>query len=451
MKMFILDVNHLGGDRMIKSFLIFLLAAALLVIVQCGGTKKLTQEEYVALSPQEKITYLEKYVKNNSTDLEAKKDLYQEYLALNMREKALPVMESIIKQDPYQPGVQFEYGEVLMQTGETRSAYRAFRQALNSPGGSAYAASVSRYLGGKYAIQQVTSSSSDEAFPVFSPDGLRLIYQTNENVKWDIVERNLAGGEEKYLANSSAAEELPCMSPDGKKLLYTSNADDRRPIDDKFKVREIYLKDLTTGIEKNLTESVADDWLPRFNSSGDLITFVTERTDLRSVPYTEKHSDIFRMENDGDFHTQLTSQETNEGGACFSVSGDHIFYHSNKNGTYDIYRMKSDGTIPVMVLGYPESNEVNPVASPDSQYVAFFSDQSGTFDIYRMRVDGSEVERLTVSPAKNTNPAYSPDGKFIAYHSDQNGNYDIFILNLEVTSEPTASELIRRLDKLIGE
>ena len=359
-------------------------------------------------------------------------------------------MEDIIKQDPYQAEVQFEYGELMMKRGETIPAYQAFRDALKSPGGTSYSTRVSRYLGGKYAVQQLTSSPADEAFPVFSSDGSRLIYQTNENGNWDIAERNLNTGETKFLVQTPAAEELPFINGDGTKLLYTSNADDRRPIDDKFKVREIYLLDFASGITKNLTESVADDWLPRFSHNGELITFVTERGDLRSVPYTDKHSDIFRMENDGDFHTQLTNDEANNGGATFGADDNHIYFHSNKNGSYDIFVMKADGALPMTLIQYPNSNEVNPFVSPDSQYITFFSDQTGSYEIYRARIDGSEIERLTMSPARNTNPVFSPDSKTIAYHSDQNGNYDIFLINLQSTSEPTAQELIRQFDALLG-
>jgi Tol biopolymer transport system component len=432
-----------------KLFVLSLLIPILILVLNCAKTKKLTLDEYEILSPEEKIIYLEKYVKSNPDDMDSRRKLYKEYLAQDMPNKAIEVLEKMIQKDPYKPDIQFEYGELLAQQGATQLAYRAFRETLKAPGGSAYTKDVSRYLGGVYAIQQITTGEADEAFPVFSADGNSIIYQTNESGNWDIVEKNISTGETKILVNSSADEELPCINSDGKKLLYTTNADDRRPIDNKFKVREIYLKDLETEIDQNLTESIADDWLPRFSFDGQYISFVTERSDLRSVPYTEKHSDIFTMENDGDFHTKLTDDESNEGGACFSVDSKKIFYHSNKNGSYDIYSMKSDGSLQMMVIGNPDVNEVNPYLSPDSQHFVYFSDQGGSYDIYQAGIDGSKIERLTFSPAENVNPVYSPDGKFVAFHSDQNGNYDVFIINLQATSQPTTQELIRRLDNLI--
>jgi Tol biopolymer transport system component len=432
-----------------KPYSILILVSLVLLLIQCGGVKKLTPEEYNKLSPQEKITYLEKYTSQNPSDIDAKKELYKDYLALDMPDKAIKVMQSIIETDSDQPDVQFEYGEMMMRRGETMIAYQAFRDALNAPGGTKYASRISNYLGGKYSIQQVTSSKADEAFPVFSPDGSKIYYQTNENGNWDIAERDLVSGETKLVLHTSADEELPFISPDGKEMVYTSNADDRRPIDNKFKVREIYIMDFGTGYTKNLTESIADDWLPRYSHNGQFIVFVSERSDLRSVPYTEKQSDVYKMESDGDFHLRLTNDDSNDGGGCFSVDDSKIFFHSNRNGTYDIFVMKADGTLPMTVLGTPESNEVNPFVSPDSIHFVFFSDQGGSYDIYQAKVDGSDLERLTFNPAQNTNPAYSPDGTLVAYHSNQNGNYDIFIVNLKSTSEPTSRELVNRLDNLL--
>ncbi len=426
-----------------------LLVLLTLFLLQCGGTKKLTPEEMASLSPQEKVTHLEKVVEKNPNDIESRKELYKTYLEMGMEDQAIRVMKEIMNIDPYQADVNFDYGQLMMKRGEEQLAYKAFRDALNSPGGSAYTEQIAQYLGGKYLIQQITNTPANEAFPSFSPDGKKLVYQTDVNGNWDIVERDLESGEETFLVNSPADEELPSYSPDGKEIVYTSNQDDHRPIDRKFKVREIYLKKLDSGYEYNLTESIADDWLPRFSPDGSHILFVSDRSDLRQVPYTEKQSDIYVMESNGDFHLQLTNNDSNEGGACYTVDGKRILFHSNRNGSYDIFVMKADGSMPMTVLGEDDVDEVNPCVSPDSVHFVFFSNKGGNYDIYQAKLDGSEVERLTYSPAKDTDPVYSPDGQFVAFHSDRNGNYDIFILNLNVTSQPTASDLIKQLDMLI--
>ncbi len=432
-----------------KLLLLCLAITVIFMMMSCGGVKRLSQEEYAELSPQERVAHMEKYVAENPEDIEAKKELYKEYLNMGMPERAIPVMKEITTQDPYQPEVQYEYGKLMMERGENQLAYHAFRDALQAAGGSAYAEPISRYLGGKYVIQQITSSPADEAFPSFSNDGDKIIFQTNQKGNWDIMELELSSGNTQYLVDSSADEELPCQSPDGSKLVYTSNVDDQRPIDRKFKVREVYLENLESGFTDNLTETVADDWLPRFSHDGEQILFVTERSDLRSVPYTEKQSDIYVMEKDGDFHTQLTDNEFNDGGACFGINDQKIYFHSNRNGSYDIFVMNADGNLPMTVLGNPDSDEVNPYASPDSTHLVYFGNQGGNYDIYRTTIEGGNVERLTFNPARDSNPVYSPNGNSIVFHSNRNGNFDIFMLSFEVTSEPTVQELITRLEDLL--
>jgi Tol biopolymer transport system component len=209
--------------------------------------------------------------------------------------------------------------------------------------------------------------------------------------------------------------------------------------------------DLNDGYIAKLTQSVADDWLPRFDRSGNYIVFTSDRDDLRKVSYVEKNSDVFIMENDGSFQQQLTDSPANEGGACFSADGMLIYFHSDKNGTYDIYEMRKDGSKVMTIIDNPNGNDVNPYASADGQYLVFVSDRDGNYELYRARTNGSEQQRLTFDPAVDTSPVLSADGRVVAFHSNRNGNYDIFLLNLAASSSPTAlttSELINRLAQL---
>src|SRR5437867_1767815 len=49
-------------------------------------------------------------------------------------------------------------------------------------------------------------------------------------------------------------------------------------------------------------------------------------------------------------------------------------------------------------------------------------------DIWVANEDGSNVQRLTVNPARDAYPRFSPDGKWIAFSSDREGNLDVFIV-----------------------
>lgn len=265
------------------------------------------------------------------------------------------------------------------------------------------------------------------------------------------MEYDIASQSVSVVISSPADEESPDYAPFGSKIVYTTNAEDRRPIDAKYKSREIVSKDQNDGYVTLLTQSVADDWLPRYNHSGSMIVFVSDRGDLRKVSYVDKNSDIFTMEPDGSFQQQLTNTPSNEGGACFSADDKLIYYHSDKNGQYDIYEMRPDGSKQMTIIDNPNGNDVNPTASADGGYLAFMSDRDGNYEIYRSRIDGSGQERLTFDPGVDANPVFSSDGKFIVFHSNRNGNYDIFLINLAQstgTVAMTSSELINRLSEL---
>lgn len=432
-----------------KTFSILILAVMLpLVLFSCGGSKKVSGQKAGTTSSSDRISYLTEQAAKKPNDIELKRSLYKEYLNQEMYDQAASVMEDIIRLDPSMADVQFEYGEVQLRRGKSQSAYKAFLSILQGPFAESYKPQISNYVSGKYLVQQVTNTPDDEAFPSFSPDGNSILYQKFTNGSWDIYQYNLQTQTESMVISTPDDEELPVYSPDGKKIYYTSTSEDKRPIDSKLKVREILSMDLTDRYVTNLTQTVADDWLPRFNSSGTHLLFVSERSDLRRVPYTQKHSDIFIMEANGNFQRNLTNTSTNEGGASFSRDGGRIFFHSDRNGNYDIFVMNTDGEHAMTIIDEP-SDDVNPYASPVSDEIVFFTNRDGNYEIYLANSDGTNQRRLTFHPAGDFNPVFSPDGKTVAFHSNRNGSMDLFLINLSVeTAAETTQDLISKLTTL---
>lgn len=421
-----------------------------IVLLSCGA-KKLAMEDYNRMAPQERIAYLEERILKNPDDPVLKKQLFQEHLAIGNRDRALAVMEDYLRLDPYQVDTQFEYGKLRYENGDYNDAYRAFLNVMQSSSADLYLSRVSQYVGGSYILQQLTATSADEAYPNFSPDGKKIIYQKRINDNWDIYEFSFETKTETALLTDKANEELPVFSPDGKRIVFASTAADRRPINDKFKVREINRMETSDKYIASLTRSFADDWLPKYSHNGEQIVFVSDRDDLRKVSYVTKQSDVYIMENDGDFQLQLTKTPATDGGATFSADDKYIFFHSDRNGNFDIMKMRKDGSQQMTVVD-SKGNDVNPDCSPDGQYLVYVSDRSGNYEIYRSKIDGSADEQLTFSPAVDSNPVYSPDGRSVLFHSNRNGNYDIFLLNFTESSsgEKTVAGVVERLQQLIN-
>jgi eukaryotic-like serine/threonine-protein kinase len=74
----------------------------------------------------------------------------------------------------------------------------------------------------------------------------------------------------------------------------------------------------------------------------------------------------------------------------------------------------SDGSNPKQLTSNAGGNFI-PRVSPDGHHIVFHSDRAGSFQIWRMESDGNNPKQLTDSPLVNFGPDCSPDGKWVVY------------------------------------
>jgi TolB protein len=65
-----------------------------------------------------------------------------------------------------------------------------------------------------------------------------------------------------------------------------------------------------------------------------------------------------------------------------------------------------------------------PSWSPCGPWVAFTSKRDGDYEIYRIRPDGTGLKRLTRLRGADAHPAFSLDGEWIAFATGQHGFKD---------------------------
>jgi Tol biopolymer transport system component len=70
------------------------------------------------------------------------------------------------------------------------------------------------------------------------------------------------------------------------------------------------------------------------------------------------------------------------------------------------------------------------LAAP-SGVLAFYSNRDGNYNIYTMKMDGSNQTLLTSSTASDVCPEFSPSGTKIAFLSDRTGSYALWTMNLD--------------------
>ena len=75
------------------------------------------------------------------------------------------------------------------------------------------------------------------------------------------------------------------------------------------------------------------------------------------------------------------------------------------------------------------SQDIHPDWSPSGDMIAFASDREGTFDIWTVKVDGTGLRRLTSGEGAKTWPAWSPDGKTILYSITRDGRQELEMID----------------------
>ncbi len=187
-------------------------------------------------------------------------------------------------------------------------------------------------------------------------------------------------------------------------------------------------------IEKRLTIRVTFDNSiytggKRLNSDGR----IEVGEELRIVFASNRDGDyeIYTMKANGTGIEKLTDNRADDQYPSWSPDGRRIAFHSYSGGANaGIYMMNSDGSNIVRLSG---DNAVDqyPTWSPDGRRIAFTSNRDGNRNIYSMRSDGTDVRRLTIDSANNSSPSWSPDGNRIAYHSDRDGDREIYVMNAD--------------------
>ncbi len=117
-------------------------------------------------------------------------------------------------------------------------------------------------------------------------------------------------------------------------------------------------------------------------------------------------------------------------GALFNWS--RIAFASARNGSWDIFSMRPDGTDVRPLTSGPASDDM-PRQSPADGRIAFVSDRAGNWEIFSMAPDGSGLRQLTSDPADDTEPSWSPDGRRIAFSSNRGGNWNVWVMNADGT------------------
>ena len=252
----------------------------------------------------------------------------------------------------------------------------------------------------------------------------------------------------------------------------------------------ISVMNLTAIFPQRLTDSLAEDIQPEWNTEGDTLLFKSSRG-LEEGLY-----EIYKLTPDGSEPSRVNTEQSYHGYPGWSPDGTHVvfnswvygnesgnrqmeiftanistgethrvtdnsafddsgrwspdgsevIFYSNRDGTMDLWKVSVSETgeptgPPVKLVG-TDAREHCGRWSSDGEWIVYESDQSGNNDIWVVPSDGEESTQVTFDDYEDGYPAWSPDGTHIVYNSLRGINGDLHILSLadgvlhRLTSDP---------------
>ena len=156
-----------------------------------------------------------------------------------------------------------------------------------------------------------------DAHPNFSPDGSRLVYMSDGEIKVVEVET----GRVVNLTNSPTDDMCPHWSTDGERIVFDSKRDDPN--------RDLYVMAPNGRNVRRLTDKpTQQDKCPVLSPDGSRITYIcTANGDM----------DIFVMASDGTGVKNLTSHASSDRCPSWTPDGKRITFMSNRSGFFEVY------------------------------------------------------------------------------------------------------------------
>lgn len=146
------------------------------------------------------------------------------------------------------------------------------------------------------------------------------------------------------------------------------------------------------------TELTFDGMGGGVSPDGQFIYYVATGTGLNGVG-----PQIFRMRIDGTDKTQVL-QTQRPYGLGVSPDGTKLVFCTEPGDPLDLYTCNTDGTGFQLVATLP-GTELVPKFTEDGLHVVFASNREGQFEIYRIKFDGTDLTRVTDHSARDVSPS----------------------------------------------
>jgi eukaryotic-like serine/threonine-protein kinase len=256
--------------------------------------------------------------------------------------------------------------------------------------------------GGRLSL--LVASDKEATDPAISPDGRMIAYVADDEGHEDLFVSRVAGGERVRLTSDSSGEANPKFSPDGERIAFTrlSRAADTTEI----------CTIPTLGGEA--VPVISDGIYPAWSPDGGHLAFVLRRAgEPEAFATVAADGSGLRVLLQGDAALPFF------GHSSWSPDGKTIAFIRSPGGVArQIWLVPSSGGAPRRLSNDPSgvfSDE--PSFTPDGRGIVHRSNRAGATNLWVAPVDGSAPLRLTSGTGPDESPSVARDGRIAFLNS----------------------------------
>ena len=235
---------------------------------------------------------------------------------------------------------------------------------------------------------------------------------------FDIVTLDLVSWATRRIGTVGESSTFPLPSPDGRWLAFQSDRDGDF---------EIYVCNRFGGQLRQLTVNAVWDRLAAWSPDGEWIIYSSDRRNDQTF-------DLYRIRPDGTEEQPIYSDGWRNSHARFSSDGQYIVFTSGPDvrdaSTWEIrlFNLRTGGT---KLLTENDVRDASPTFSPDSQRIIYVTTVSGVRSLASMNLEGEDRSILYTGPGSVWSANYSPDGEFIVLTATVNGKDQLFLMDAD--------------------
>jgi Tol biopolymer transport system component len=199
------------------------------------------------------------------------------------------------------------------------------------------------------AIDVMQADGSDQTLVVteaagaaWSPDGRELAISNLQPSKRGLALVDLddigAGRRQITTVGDLVPEEYPAWSPDGLRLAFNSH---------RAGTSDVWAADRDGSHLVNLTANPALEVSPSWSPAGTRIAFSSDRS---------AGGDVYLMDPDGSDLVRLTDDPAYDGGPVWSPDGRYLIFASRRGGGLGIWVMRADGSGETLLIDTPDED-----------------------------------------------------------------------------------------------